>query len=384
MNDQAKIPERYFQLAEQLGGRIVSAEGGAYCRVETTVDEFDSLGRDDLSQVLEIASFPIEAFTVAEESGEISPAELICFDTETTGLGGTGTVPFLIGCGRLTSAGFSVTQYLLPDYADEPAALADLLQDIGADATLVTYNGAAFDLPLVRDRLILSRVARDLPTRRHFDLLHPTRRLFRRRLKDCSLVNIERELFGHIRVNDIPGYLIPSVYFEWLNEQSTENLQLVLEHNRQDIVTLIYLSNRIARAFATGGDSLSATDDLHSLSRVYGRRRRRDRSSALYHRMERETDTDLAPDIRLYHAYNFKRIGDWSKAAAIWNELASIESKEGYWSCLELAKYFEHRLPDLSKAQSFARRALQLCPYSEAHRVRIEVRLERLTRLAGK
>ncbi len=380
----SKIPERYFLLAERLGGRVIERDSGAYCRVETTVDQFDLLGKDDLSKVLEVDSFPIEAFTADEEAGEIAPNQLICFDTETTGLGGTGTVPFLIGCGRVTSDGFTVVQYLLPDYADEAAALSDLLEDIGVDGSLVTYNGAAFDLPLVRDRLILNRVARELPSRRHFDLLHPTRRLFRRRLKDCSLINIERELFGHIRSDDIPGYLIPSVYFEWLNDQSTDNLKLVLEHNQQDIITLIYLCNRIARAFATRGDSLSATDDLHSLSRVYGRRRRHERTSELYQRMERETDTDLAADIRLYHANNYKRIGDWNKAAEIWQELSSVESKEGYWSCIELAKYFEHRAPDIQKAQSFAIRALQICPYSQVHKQSIEIRLERLTRLARK
>lgn len=384
MTDQSKIPERYFQLAEQLGGRVVVGESGAYCRIESTIEEFDSLGRDDLSQVLGVNSFPIEAFTREEESGEIPLDQLVCFDTETTGLGGAGTVPFLIGCGRLTPDGFTVTQYLLPDYGDEPAALTELLNDIEVDAALVTYNGTAFDLPLVRDRLILNRVARDLPAKKHFDLLHPTRRLFRRRLKDCSLVNIERELFGHVRPRDIPGYLIPSVYFEWLNNQSTDNLKLVIEHNRQDILTLIYLCHRIARAFATEGESLSATDDLHSLSRVYGRRRRHDRSTALYHRMERESDTELAPDIRLYHAYNFKRTGDWSRAAAIWQELASSESKEGYWSCIELAKYFEHREPDIHKAQTFARRALQICPYSKAHKQTLELRLDRLARLVEK
>lgn len=371
-----------MKLATAVGGEVVVRQSGAYCRIDTTVDQFDRLGESSYSQFAEIESVPAEAFSLHELPGHIPVTELICFDTETTGLGGTGAVPFLIGCGRVTESGFSVRQYLLPDYTDEPAALEDLLADLTAGATIVTYNGAAFDLPLVRDRLILNRVARELPVNRHIDLLHPTRRLFKRRLKDCSLVNIERELFGHIRQKDIPGYLIPSVYFEWLNDEATANLQLVLEHNRQDIVSLIYLCHRIAQAFVSAGGSLSATDDLHSLSRVYGRRQRHERSSALYNRMESESEGALAADIQLYHSYLFKRTGEWEKAARIWATLAEHESREGYWACLELAKYFEHRQPDFHKAQTYTLRAIAICPYSAGHKSNLELRLGRLARLA--
>ena len=378
-----QIPERYFRLASAVGGEVVAQKSGAYCRIDTAIDPSDRLGELSYSQIAGVDSVPVEAFSLQELPGHIPACELVCFDTETTGLGGTGAVPFLIGCGRVTPEGFSVRQYLLPDYADEPAALGGLLSDLSPGATIVTYNGAAFDLPLVRDRLILNRIARELPVSRHIDLLHPTRRLFKRRLKDCSLVNIERELFGHIRQRDIPGYLIPSVYFEWLNDEATANLQLVLEHNRQDIVTLLYLCHRIAQAFVSSGDSLSATDDLHSLSRVYGRRQRHDRSTALYNRMENESEGTLAADIQLYHSYQFKRSGEWGKASRIWESLAEHESREGYWACLELAKYYEHREPDFHKARTYTLRAIQICPYSGGHKSNLTVRLGRIARLIG-
>lgn len=380
MTPNAKIPERYHTLASAVGGEVVTNSSGCYCRVETAVDEFDRLGGDELRRYQDVETFPLSAFTLDETPGQVGVGELLCIDTETTGLGGAGTVPFLIGCGRATAGGFVVRQYLLPDYSDETAVLEDLIRELSSTATLVTYNGAAFDLPLVRDRLVLNRVARELPTKRHLDLLHPTRRLFKRRLKDCSLVNVERELFGHIRSRDIPGYLIPSVYFEWLNDQATENLKLVLEHNRQDIVTLIYLCHRIAGAFVSEGESLSATDDLHSLSRVYGRRRHTERATALFNRMERETDGSLADDILLYHSYQFKRSGDWDRAAAIWRTLADRETREGYWALIELAKYSEHNLGDWLSAQSYAHRALEICTYGEYHRTRLEARLARLRR----
>lgn len=376
-------PDRYRQLAESLGGELFANSAGCYCRIESEVDWLDQLGQVDLGQFQSIESLPLSAFTRETASDQIALGDIVCIDTETTGLGGTGTVPFLIGCGRPTAEGFSVRQFLLPDYSDETALMEDLLTELSPDTTLVTYNGSAFDLPLIRDRLVLNRVARDLPARQHLDLLHPTRRLFKRRLKDCSLINIERELFGYIRSNDIPGYLIPSVYFEWLNDQATENLRLVLEHNRQDIVTLIYLCHKIAAAFASEGRSLSATDDLHSLSRVYGRRRDTAKAVALYDRMEQETDAVLAPDILLYHSFMLKRTGDWDRAATIWHELSSHETREGYCACLELAKYFEHQLSDWESALTFTHRAIQICPYGDVHRRRLSSRLDRLVGKIG-
>jgi hypothetical protein len=381
ITDCSSYPDRYRQLAQSLGGQLVGNAAGCYCRIDTTVDWFDRLGQVDLGQFKTIESFPLAAFTKEETPGQVALGDIVCIDTETTGLGGTGTVPFLIGCGRPTADGFSVRQFLLPDYSDETALLEDVLAELSSGATLVTYNGVAFDLPLIRDRLVLNRVARDLPARQHLDLLHPTRRLFKRRLKDCSLINIERELFGHIRSDDIPGYLIPSVYFEWLNDQATANLRLVLEHNRQDIVTLIYLCHQVASAFVSEGRSLSKTDDLHSLSQVYGRRRDTARALALYDRMEQETDSVLAPDILLYHSFILKRTRDWDRAITIWHSLSSHSTREGYWACVELAKYFEHQLSDWHSARAFTHRAIHVCPYGEEHRRRLSIRLDRI---AGK
>jgi hypothetical protein len=373
-------PERYGLLAEAVGGRLVVNGSGCYCRIDTRMDGRDLLGRVELRPLLATTAVPVAAFTSEEMPGQVPLSDIVFVDTETTGLGGTGTVPFLIGVGSVTPDGFEIRQYLLPDYSDEAALLADLRSEFSTETSLASYNGAAFDLPLIRDRLVLNRVAREIPCARHFDLLHSARRLFKRRLKDCSLVNVEREVFGHVRGNDIPGYLIPSVYFEWLNEQATDNLQLVLAHNRQDIVTLFYLCHQIAAAFASEGKTLGEIDDLHSLSRVFGRRRDIPRAVAIYDRMERETDGHLAEDVLLYHSFILKRGEDWSRATALWHDLAKCQGREGYWACIELAKYFERREPDLDRAGWFAHRAMDICPYGEEHRRKLTERLERISR----
>jgi len=348
-----------------------------YCLVETRYPEDHAHGTFIFDRA-ESANVPLAAFTAMEESGRIDPRLMLFVDIETTGLGGAGTVPFLVGCGSLKSGRFEVRQYFLPDYSDEAAMLEDLLAEFTPDKVLVTYNGAAFDLPLIRDRMIINRVASEIEFQHHLDLLHTTRRLFRRRLNDCTLTNIEARVFGFERSDDIAGYLIPSVYFEWLSEERLDLVHQVLEHNRLDIVSLYCLVHRIAEVYGSRGEVLDEIDDLHSLSRVFGRRKNTSLVRDVFERIDRIDTTQLAEDIILYHSMNFKRLGDTGRAVEMWRGLSKSSSRESYWANLELAKYFEHREKNLETALEHARRADEICPYGKIHRQQLSKRLSRL------
>ncbi|HKK21989.1 MAG TPA: ribonuclease H-like domain-containing protein, partial [candidate division Zixibacteria bacterium] len=202
--------------------------------------------------------------------------------------------------------------------------------------------------------------------------------IFRRRLKDCRLTNIERELFSFERSDDIPGYLVPSVYFEWLSSDSLELLPDVLEHNRLDILSLFYLVDHIASIHRSRGEVLDEVDDLHSLSRVYSRRRDQATVQSIIDRMEGSGDSELADDIILFNALNFKRANALDRAVPLWHRLSQIDSREGFWANLELAKYYEHREHDPARAYLFASRARDICPYGETRQQQLVLRLERL------
>ncbi|MDH4032918.1 MAG: ribonuclease H-like domain-containing protein, partial [candidate division Zixibacteria bacterium] len=299
--------------------------------------------------------------------------------TETTGLGGSGAVAFLVGCGSVTENGFEVRQYLMPDYSDEAAMLEALQEEFSSDKTLVTYNGAAFDLPLLRGRMIVNRVARELAMADHLDLLHAARRLFRRRLGDCSLTNVERELFEFYRQDDVPGYLIPSIYFDWLGTRRLDGLLGVLEHNRLDIVSLWFLAVMVAEAFASDGSTLDSADDLHSLARVYSRRKYHHKVVDLCRRREEIQPGVAQPDVALFQAQAFKRAGEKEQAASLWRSLSGGDSREAYWANLELAKHFEHSTRDYHQALRFAKMAQRICPYGKSHRDSLKHRIKRLT-----
>ncbi len=375
---QRSLPSRYGRLAEGINGEIVSNHAGSFCRAVRKYPFGFILGDASLDGAGVSDHLPLASFSATEAEGSVALGDLIFFDLETTGLGGAGTVAFLVGFGSLTTDGFEVRQYVLPDYSDEAALLEQALTELGEDKTIVSYNGTAFDLNLIRDRMIINRVTREVPHRGHLDLLHSARRLFRRRLRDCSLVNIEREIFNFHRHDDIPGYLIPSVYFDWLASEQPGLLPVVLEHNRLDILSLYFLLQRVAEIFRDEGGGLCEPQDMYSLSRIYGRRGHHDKVTQMYDRLVSRTAVPLDREVKMYHAMAFKRAGDWSRAVGLWLEISEGDTREAFLAHLELAKYFEHQAKDPARAYGHARRARQICPQQGPHFALLERRLERL------
>ena len=157
----------------------------------------------------------------------------------------------------------------------------------------------------------------------------------------------------------------------------TDEMSLVLEHNRYDILTLNFLLHHIHEIFATNGESLDAADDIYSLSRVYGRRKQNDTVVELYRRLE-ESGLPVDDDCLLYHAMAFKRSGQWPQAIELWHQLVDSDSREAFIANIELAKFYEHRQRDYSQALHFAQKARKVLPEGKVHREALNNRVTRL------
>ena len=172
------------------------------------------------------------------------------FDTETTGLStGAGTVIFLAASARLEAGRVRVRQFLLPDYPHEPALLRALTADLSVAERLVTYNGRAFDVPMLAARLTVHGLFRhqaELPGA-HDDLLPHARRLFRRPLGGARLADVEAGVLGVRRISDCAGSEVPARYFGYLAGGSPDILAEVLDHNFQDVVSLVLLEAELCR-----------------------------------------------------------------------------------------------------------------------------------------
>lgn len=169
------------------------------------------------------------------------PRRALYMDTETTGLaGGTGTVPFLLGLSWFDAeAGvFVVEQALLRRYGEEAPILALFTERLATASMIVTYNGKAFDMPLLRTRYVMNRVAAPAEPP-HLDLVHMARRIHKTRLKSRTLVAIEAEILGRIRVGDVAGGDIVATYAHFLRTGDEEALLGVVEHNVADVLAMV-------------------------------------------------------------------------------------------------------------------------------------------------
>ena len=190
---------------------------------------------------------------VAAALAPLDPAAY--FDTETTGLStGAGTVIFLAGIARVDAGRIHVRQYLLPDYPCERPLLRGVAAELATFPRLVTYNGRAFDVPMLAARLTFHGLFREqaaLPGM-HEDLLPDARRLFRRPLGGARLADVETGVLGVRRASDCAGSEVPARYFGYLRGGSPDILAEVLDHNFQDVVSLALLEAELCRLRAGG------------------------------------------------------------------------------------------------------------------------------------
>src|SRR5216117_3742821 len=253
---------------EVLGGEVVETGAGPLVVVRREYPLTHVHGREPLAPAF---TAPLELLsTVARAAAPAGDSRRLLFlDTETTGLaGGTGTYAFLVGVGRLDGDRFVVVQYFMRDFDEEPALLAALVPLLEQAAGVVTFNGSGFDLPLLETRFVLAR--RRWPALLpHLDLLRPARRVFTARWGDCRLTTLEREVIGLERENDVPGALIPALYFDFLRSRRAAPLGRVFDHNRDDVLSLATLLGWFARALTDDADL--AAGELAGVGRLWER-----------------------------------------------------------------------------------------------------------------
>ena len=317
-------------------------------------------------------------------AGPFDPEKALFIDTETTGLsGGAGTVAFLVGLGRVEKGKFVVYQYLMPSYGAEALLLEKCAALIREAESLVSFNGKSFDVPLLRSRFVMCRM--DDPTEGlpHLDLIHPARRAWKLRLKDCSLGHIEESVLNIRRENDIPGAEVPERYFSFLKTGDMALLNDIVEHNRQDIVSLGTLLIRLSRAYAAPLEQTSMLD-VFSLGKALERQGERGGAGACYRLAARERPLSSMARLRERHVAGSanQRLSlmlgadrDFTEAGRVWREM--IDRRQmGIFPYVELAKLMEHRAGDPNEALRLTEAALAMA--GEEEKAALERRRARL------
>ncbi len=318
-----------------------------------------------------------------------APGALVFLDTETTGLaGGTGTYAFLVGVGRYVGEEFHLRQFFMRDPSEEPALLMALSGFFQPGDALVTFNGKSFDAPLLNTRYTAQRFPSPLTAAAHLDLLPLARRLWRDRLESRALGFLETHILGAARAEEeVPGWLIPQMYFDYLRSGDARPLKGVFYHNAMDVVALAALLGHVAQLL---DDPLVYAaehgSDLVALGRLFEELGDLPMAAGLYERgLEMALSEAVLADARQRLAFLQRRQGQDQTAVALWRQAA--QDRQVY-AHVALAKYHEHQQRDYAEAARWTRAALALVSapdYPHPDRARQQADLEhRLARLLRK
>jgi len=359
--DEANVP-----FEELDGGQVQQTATGEYYLYSQAYPAGEVHGNDSLADWNALLPETLARIGNLPELADYEPKQFVFVDIETTGLGGAGTIPFLVGVGWFDDGGiFHLNQYFLRDPAEEISSLTALSELIDSDTALVTFNGRTFDIPILSDRFIINRKPSLLASLPNLDLLHPARRLWRRRLRSCSLGSLEQNILGVERTGeDVPGWMIPALYNQFLQTGNGYHMKRVVYHNRLDMLSMVTLGVQMSRIFEQPHNGELHTDDHISLARWYQKQEDMSEETEIAYRTAlKNASSETEEYDALYGlAMLLKRSGRGDEALAFWARLASLQiDVVGH---VELAKYFEWYGDNLDAALQWTEQAIHLLEQS--------------------
>jgi uncharacterized protein YprB with RNaseH-like and TPR domain len=355
-------------------------------------------------------------------------ADLLFFDLETTGLsGGAGTIAFLAAFGRLIPMDNSaivsspikpensqcrfrliITQYLLLDYPGEYDFVEAMVAEfklknnefkpgIKSAFTMISYNGKSFDSQILKTRCLMNGISQ--PEYLHADLLHPSRRLWKSLLPDCSQGTIETVIFGIDRTGDIPGAMAPDIWFSFLKTGDISPLMGICEHNLMDISGLARIFSAMAGIAA---DPFSAMNnikfDIEALALCWFMRTRKQnrfydqspdqmqdgeterRLRETGHKLMRSAAEMEWPRAEFQYALFLLRSGNYLEGRELLLKAVSETKPFAIRTAAlrALAIDSERRVKNTAEALAFAEHGLELLPPDSSLRDEFERRIQRL------
>ena len=266
-------------------------------------------------------------------------------DTETTGLGGAGTLAFLVGLAYREPDGHWVMEQLLLRHPGEEGALLGRVAELVAQCSLlVSFNGRSFDWPLLQSRRVMNQLGTQAAPP-HLDLLHVARRIHKRRLGRCRLVDLEHEVLGFLRgEDDISGADIAPRYHHFLRTGDEAALSAIVEHNAWDVMSMVALVALYGQSFST-----PHVEDLCGVTETLLRAKDYERAEVW---AEHVMEAGAPQQGLLLRAKVRKARGDVARALLDFEALA--QELDDAAVRLILAKLHEHSTRNLERALFFA------------------------------
>lgn len=386
-------------IRDRYGGEILSEGSSTLLKIEYQIPFSTVHGNVELKGMCSVANdvmsvlLPVTSDAVVKK---ISVQELLFFDIETTGLsGGAGTYAFLIGFLKPEAKGIVVTQYFLNSLSSEKLFLKQVKEHLTSSSVLISYNGKSFDFTIIRNRYIVNGFSPDDINPLHLDLLYSSRRIWKGLFPDYSLNTVERMVLGFDRREDIPGFRIPDVYFDFLKGRDiASDLLAVFRHNKFDIISIMALFIKQCAIIEAGmegrkgGNRLSGRQfNPSTLSDLLIKKGYTEEAKSILG--DNRDDTEALKRLGLL----LKKQKQAHEAVKMFKMLSmkAVRLPDYLFACIEIAKLYEHVVRDYGLALTFTEKALKrlersrhLYPNDEAYtqneKTIIEKRLSRLRR----
>jgi len=349
------------RIHDFIPGAVCSNEAGSFYCIEARYPLGSIHGGCCLGAVLAIGSQCLSRLCPEYNVSALAADKLLFLDTETTGLsGGAGTVAFLVGVGYFEEDFFVVRQLFMRDYNEEAAMLLELNNLLAKFMGLVTFNGKSFDWNLLHGRFISNRIRPSLSSPVHIDLLFPSRRIWGSKLESCRLSSLEENILGEKRTDDIPGIMIPAVYFKYLADRDATDIKRVIRHNELDILSMVSLLSKISAMLEDPFSGSSCEQELLGMGKIFQKSGEEDSFIHCYEFCAKSENYPLkaAAVKRLTGIY--KRSGNYAKALEHWENMMSGSSGFNLFPMIEMAMYYEHKEKNVGKALEIIEKAVEM------------------------
>ena len=180
------------------------------------------------------------------------PQEVLMFDIETTGLSASSSFIYLIGVNLKKEGCWHIIQLFNDDGMSEPEIISTFMDILKDYKYLVEFNGDSFDIPFVRKRLeyINRKQGTDIIDRFDDITKIDLYKLIRPYKKALGLANLKQKtierFLGINRIDQMNGGELINVYFQYLTYKNKKYRSLLLQHNRDDMEGMFFLTDIFA------------------------------------------------------------------------------------------------------------------------------------------
>lgn len=174
--------------------------------------------------------------TLGDENAKVG-----IFDIETTGLAPNNCQAIMGALLTRVDGGVRVRQYFTEEEGEEAELLSIYKKALDEVDVLVSYNGDGFDFPFLRKRLSLHMLDDSFDKVLSLDLfsvLHKYSKL-REVIPNLRQVTVEEYMgLRDSREDTIDGGKSVQIFFRYLESKSKELMEIMLLHNRDDVLQL--------------------------------------------------------------------------------------------------------------------------------------------------